>query len=252
MTYPTAYYPHESSNDVEAGRPPEQAVEKTAFAFAGTDSWLSAAAKDSHDAGKRTIEATRPRFPPVLPIATTCPTPTVTNGPTSPALVSTQDFVSPLQVGAPAFFAALAILMACAQRVAIIRRRVLKTRNSCELVNHIRSGRAKLVLDKPLHFRDFSEFLQALKSSEKIRTVKCGTHRVLGITEDEWVLLVKTIGRIKDIQHLEFYCKPGSRDFHPFQAVADAINSASSLRVLKVAVDGETFFFPSAFFFHQG
>jgi hypothetical protein len=55
-----------------------------------------------------------------------------------------------------------------------------------------------------------------------------------GIEEDEWVLLVKTLGRIKDIQHLEFFCTSASRDFHPFQAIADAVNNAHSLLHLRL------------------
>ena len=80
--------------------------------------------------------------------------------------------------------------------------------NARELVDHIRSGPAKLVLDKPLpRFRrrtrsnpcDFNEFLQALQSSETIRSVDCKPHRTLNTSEDEWVLLLKTLGNIKDI-----------------------------------------------------
>jgi hypothetical protein len=60
------------------------------------------------------------------------------------------------------------------------------------------------VLDKPLRFRrrtrsnpyDFNEFSQALQSSETIRNVLCKSHRRLGIAEDEWVVLVKTLERI--------------------------------------------------------
>ncbi len=94
--------------------------------------------------------------------------------------------------------------------------------NPRELVDHIRSGPAKLVLDEPLRFRrrtrsnpcDFNEFIQALRSSETIRDVECSSHRRLGITEDEWVLLVKTIGRIKDIQNMRFSYSYSPRDFH--------------------------------------
>jgi hypothetical protein len=79
--------------------------------------------------------------------------------------------------------------------------------NPRELVDYIRSGPAELVLDEPLRFRrrthsnpcDFNEFLRALQSSETIRTVECLSHTYLGISEDEWVLLVKTLGRIRDI-----------------------------------------------------
>jgi hypothetical protein len=83
---------------------------------------------------------------------------------------------------------------------------------------------------------DFNEFLQALQSSETIRDVKCCSQLDLGIAEDEWVLLVKTIGRIRDVRYLNFSCTHGSRDFHPFQAVADAVNSAHSLRTFKATV----------------
>jgi hypothetical protein len=113
-----------------------------------------------------------------------------------------------------------------------------------ELVNHIRSGPADLVLHEPLSFRrrtlfnwcDFSDFIHALKSSKTIRAVECWDHRQLGIPEDEWVLLIKTLGSIKGIQSLEFYCISGSHDFHPFQAVADAVNNALSLRELNITV----------------
>jgi hypothetical protein len=45
----------------------------------------------------------------------------------------------------------------------------------------------------------------------------------LEVSEDEWVLLVKTLGRIKGIKELSFSCQAGSRAFHPFQAVAEAV-----------------------------
>jgi hypothetical protein len=115
--------------------------------------------------------------------------------------------------------------------------------NARELVDHIRSGPAKLMLDKALpRFRrrtrsnpcDFNEFLQALRSSETIRSVYCETHLYLGVTEDEWVLLVKTLGSIQDIHHLEFYCMHGSRYFNPSQAVAEAVNNAHSLCELRI------------------
>jgi hypothetical protein len=117
--------------------------------------------------------------------------------------------------------------------------------NIRELVDHIRSGPAKLLLNIPLRLRrrtrsnpcDFDEFLQALQSSETIRTVRCGSQQSLGITEDEWVLLVKTLGRIRDIDNLRFWCKAGSRDFHPFQAVAQAVNNARSLHKLAFSLN---------------
>jgi hypothetical protein len=121
--------------------------------------------------------------------------------------------------------------------------------NPRELVDHIRSGPSELLLNKPLRFRrrtrsnpcDFKEFLQALQSSETIRDVQCGSQQLLEITEDEWGLLVNTLGSIKDIQRLEFSCKRGSRYFRPFQAVADAINSAQSLFRLAIYLGGATF-----------
>jgi hypothetical protein len=111
-----------------------------------------------------------------------------------------------------------------------------------ELVDHIRSGPAYLVLDKPLRFRrrtrsnpcDFNEFIQVLQSSETIRTVNCCSQQLLRITEDEWVLLIKTLGSIKGIEGLMLGCRPGSHNFHPFQALADAVNNAQSLRILEV------------------
>jgi hypothetical protein len=119
--------------------------------------------------------------------------------------------------------------------------------NLRELVNHIRSDPLELTLDEPLRFRrrtrsnpcDFDEFLQALQSSETIRDVSCFSQLALCITEDEWVLLIKTIGRIRDIQILRFDVEPGSRDFHPFQAVADAVSSAHSLCKIVIGISGD-------------
>jgi hypothetical protein len=109
--------------------------------------------------------------------------------------------------------------------------------NPRELVDHIRSGPAKLVLDEPLRFRrrtrsnpcDFNRFLQALQASKTLRNIRCGTHLMLGISEDEWVLLLKTLGRIKDIQILSLSCTDGSRDFDPLQVFADTVNDSQSL-----------------------
>jgi hypothetical protein len=121
--------------------------------------------------------------------------------------------------------------------------------NPRELVDHIRSGPAELVLNKSLRFRrqtrsnpcDFNEFIDALQSNETIRVAMCRYHVALCISEDEWVLLVKTLGSIKGIQHLIFYCTPGSRDFDPFQAVAEAVNSAHSLCKLALSLGDGNF-----------
>jgi hypothetical protein len=118
--------------------------------------------------------------------------------------------------------------------------------NIRELVDHIRSGPAELVLDKPLRFRrrtrsnpcDFNEFLQALQSSETIRNVTCKQHIC---PDDEWVLLVKTIGLITNIQNLNINCPFGSREFHPLQAVADGVKNAHSLCELRITVDWGSF-----------
>jgi hypothetical protein len=119
--------------------------------------------------------------------------------------------------------------------------------NPSELVDQIRSGLVELELLDPLRFRrrtrsnpcDFNDFIQALQSSETIRSVTCRSQRHLGITEDEWVLLVETLGRIKDIQCLNLYCTFGSRDFHPLQAVANALNNAQSLHKLEILQERE-------------
>jgi hypothetical protein len=115
--------------------------------------------------------------------------------------------------------------------------------NPREFVDHIRSGPAKLALNKPLRFRrrtrsnpcDFNDFLQAVRSSQTIRISKCSSHTDLEITEDEWVLLVTTLGTMKGIEGLTLSCKPGSLDFHPFQAIAEAVSNAQSLRILLIS-----------------
>jgi hypothetical protein len=74
--------------------------------------------------------------------------------------------------------------------------------NPRELADHIHSGPAKLVLDKPLRLRrrtrsnpcGFNEFIQALQSSETIRIVLCKSHEHLNIAESQWVLPVKALG----------------------------------------------------------
>jgi hypothetical protein len=63
----------------------------------------------------------------------------------------------------------------------------------------------------------------------------------LGIPEGEWVLIVKALGSIKGIHDLRLDCVSGSRNFHPFQAFADALNNAQSLRKLTFVLDPGTF-----------
>jgi hypothetical protein len=125
--------------------------------------------------------------------------------------------------------------------------------NTRELVNHIRSGPAKLVLDEQLLFLprtcfngrcnpcELDEFLHALESSVTIQDVFCSSQQTLRNTEDEWVLLVQTLGRIRHIQNLSLLCRAGSRDFRPFQAFAEAVNNAQSLRQFSIVLHGEAF-----------
>jgi hypothetical protein len=125
--------------------------------------------------------------------------------------------------------------------------------DSRELVDHIRSGPAGLKLWKPLRIRrrtcfngrfnpcDFDELLQALQSSKTIRDVFCFTQQALGITEEEWGLLVKTTGRIKGIHTLALECTAFSRDFCPLQTFADAVKNARSLRKLRIGLYGQSF-----------
>jgi hypothetical protein len=117
-------------------------------------------------------------------------------------------------------------------------------------VDRIRSGsQDELMLFEPFRFRrrtrsnpcDFNELLQALQSSEALQYIECRSQLFLGITEDEWVLLVKTLGSIKGIQNLSLDCAQSSRSFHPFQAVAQALNKAHSLCVLVLRLDDATF-----------
>jgi hypothetical protein len=63
----------------------------------------------------------------------------------------------------------------------------------------------------------------------------------LGISEDEWALLIKTLGRIKNIQTLILRSIAGYPGFHLFQAVADAVNNAQSLRKLVISPDWKSF-----------
>jgi hypothetical protein len=124
--------------------------------------------------------------------------------------------------------------------------------NACELVDHIRSGPVKLMLVKKLRFRrrtrsnpcDFNELLKALRCSKTIRDILFGSMVDLGVSEDEWVRLVKTIASIKGIKYLTLYCEPGSRDFDTFQALADGVKNAHSLRRLILSVDWRSASFP--------
>jgi hypothetical protein len=115
--------------------------------------------------------------------------------------------------------------------------------NPRELVDHhVRSGPVELVLDVPLRFavervptRAISDtFFKSCKPAKRFEP--CSVYN----TEDEWVRLIKTLGSIKDIQYLAVFCTAGSHDFHPFQAVADALNNAHSLSELQVILNYET------------
>jgi hypothetical protein len=124
--------------------------------------------------------------------------------------------------------------------------------NPCDLFDYVRSGPTELKLFSELrpfgrrnHFLlneviidddEFSSFLQALKSSETIRAAICLGFCSLGITQDQWIRLVNTLGSINDIQQLQLVCQQGSRDFFPLSAVASAVNNSQSLRQLKVVV----------------
>jgi hypothetical protein len=69
----------------------------------------------------------------------------------------------------------------------------------------------------------------------------CGPHTDLEIIEDEWVHLIKMLGSIKGLQNLTLRCTSGSRNFHPLQAVASALNNARSLHRLEIAQEREPF-----------
>jgi hypothetical protein len=60
----------------------------------------------------------------------------------------------------------------------------------------------------------------------------------LSISEDDWVPLVTTLGRIKGIHRLNLFCRTGSRDFYRFH---EAVNNACSLRKLEICHHGESF-----------
>jgi hypothetical protein len=126
--------------------------------------------------------------------------------------------------------------------------------NARELVDHIRSGPASLLLLDKLRFRprrlhrsnpcDFNDLLKALRCSETIRDVYGVSRLTMGISGEQWVRLVKTIGSIKGLEYLTLYCEPGSHDFDPFHAVADAVKNAHSLVRLIVSVNWRSPSFP--------
>ena len=108
-----------------------------------------------------------------------------------------------------------------------------------KLIDHVRSGPVEIVLDKPLGFPfdpcDFKDFLQDLQSNETITTVTCASQLQLRVSEDRWLRLVMTLGSIKGIEHLTLRCTHGSCYFHPFRAIAEAVNNAHSLRKLEIS-----------------
>jgi hypothetical protein len=44
-------------------------------------------------------------------------------------------------------------------------------------------------------------------------------------------------GRIRDIENLEFNILSGSRDFHPFQTIADGVNNTQSLNAVNLCLE---------------
>jgi hypothetical protein len=129
-----------------------------------------------------------------------------------------------------------------------------------ELVDLIRSGPASLKLFEPIrsHYEqtidwqhrsnpcDFNDLLQALRCNETIQDLWLGVSTpTMDISEEQWVSLVKTIGSMKGIKYLALKCAPGSRDFDPFHAVADAVNNAHSLIGLILSIDWISSSFPN-------
>jgi len=116
-----------------------------------------------------------------------------------------------------------------------------------ELRDHIQSGPEKLTLTFPLHFRrprtfsnlcNFDNLLQALQSNQTIREVVCYSHVALSITESAWCRLVRALGSISGLKKLLVAWQNGSQAFHPLQAVARAVDNASSLRRLSILASG--------------
>jgi hypothetical protein len=79
----------------------------------------------------------------------------------------------------------------------------------------------------------FDDLLQALQSNESIHTVRCQGKISLGITEEEWFLLVQTLGTILGLRQLSFLGQDVP-NVPPVQAVADAVGSARLLRKLVI------------------
>jgi hypothetical protein len=122
-----------------------------------------------------------------------------------------------------------------------------------DLVDHIRSGPTSLLLLDKLCFRrrsgdtspcNFNEIIRALRCNETIRDVYGVSRRKMGISKEQWVRMVNTIGSMKGIKYLTLKCEPGSHDFDTFQAVADAVNNAHSLVRLILSVDWRLASFP--------
>jgi hypothetical protein len=113
-----------------------------------------------------------------------------------------------------------------------------------ELTDHIRSGPSELILKIPLRFHrrsDFNDFLQALETSEAIAHVRCSSHLELDIVEDDWVLLIETLGRMRDIENVAYHIESGSHYFHPFQTIADVVNNAQSLYAVSLSLESHEF-----------
>jgi hypothetical protein len=72
-------------------------------------------------------------------------------------------------------------------------------------------------------------------SSQGERTYPLGDHRrrVGPSSQGDWAY--------QRLQHLEFWCTHGSRDFRPFREVVDALNNAHSLCGKVVKQEGEVF-----------
>jgi hypothetical protein len=79
----------------------------------------------------------------------------------------------------------------------------------------------------------FDDLIQALRSNESIRTVRCQGNVSLGITQEEWFLFVQTLGTIPALRQLSFLGQDVP-NVPPVQAVADAVGSARLLRAFQI------------------